>query len=109
MSVSVMERKVDEKRRVTLPQTMEVEAGAQVIMIASRKAAVVASDRETAEKLGAAIRQAELGAKFKVIDEWTRLVEQAGLLGLKAKDIDRLVGEGVHDEVFGHGREKGRR
>ena len=93
-------RKVDDKRRVTLPPTLDVKQGSRVVMIASKEAAVVASSREVAEKLGNAMRELEKQRKLKVIEEWARLIEEAGFTGLHAKDIDRLVDEGVHEEVF---------
>ena len=108
MSVNVVERKVDKKRRVTLPQNMEVKEGSRVIMMASKDAAVVAADSAFAEKLSEALREAEREKKYEAIDEWARLIEEAGLSGLRAKDIDRLVGQGVSDEVIGSGKKKNR-
>lgn len=106
MSVIVIERKVDGKRRVVLPPTVAVKEGDTVVMIASKDAAVVASDRAVAQKVSSAIKELEKERKFKVIDEWAKLVEEAGLSGLRAKDIDRLVNEGVSEEVFGRVRNK---
>lgn len=108
MSVTVIERKVDEKRRVTLPPLMNVKEGSQVVMIASKDAAVVASDRKVAERLSNALRDLEKERKHKVVEEWAKLVEEAGLAGLRARDIDKLVDEGILDRGSGRGREESR-
>ena len=83
---------------------MIVGAGDQFVMIASKDATVVASDGRTAEKLSDALRELDKEVKYRAIEEWAKLVEEAGLAGLRAKDIDRLVNEGVHREVFGRER-----
>ena len=101
----VIVRVVDGKRRVTLPASMDVIEGSQVVVIASKEAAVVAADRATAQKLSEAIREIERGNKHRVIAEWAGLVEQAGLSGLMAGDIDSLVDGSVNEGVFGRGKE----
>ena len=108
VSVTVTERKVDEKRRVTLPQVMEVKEGSSVVMIASRDATVVASNRAVAERLSNALRGLEKEEKLKAIEEWAEQVKEAGLTGLRAKDNDRLVGETMAKKVFGRDRKVSR-
>jgi bifunctional DNA-binding transcriptional regulator/antitoxin component of YhaV-PrlF toxin-antitoxin module len=108
VSVTVSERKVDDKRRVTLPPTLDVKEGQSVVMIASRETAVVASDRRVAEKLTRVLRELETEKKVRAVEEWARLIEEAGLSGLKARDIDRVVTEGIPEEGKGVARKSSR-
>ena len=87
---------------------MEVKEGSQVVVIASKDAAVVASDRQVAERLSSALRELEKEGKYKAIEGWAKLMEEAGLTGLRAKDIDRAVNEGIARKVFGRGRKDSR-
>lgn len=99
MSVTVSERKVDDKRRVTLPATVEAGAGASVVIIASKDAAVIASDRRVAERLTRVLRELEADRKTRALEDWAKLIEEAGLAGLRSKDIDKIVGKGIAKKV----------
>ena len=106
MSVTVSERKMDEKRRVTLPTKVEVKPGGNVVMIASKDAAVIASDRLVAERLAKVLRELETERKIRAIEEWAKMIEEAGLTGLRSKDIDKIVGRSIARKVGLIGREK---
>lgn len=94
MSIIVSERRLDDKRRVTMPPSFvpELKEGAQVVVISHHNdAVIVASDKRVAEEISSLLRQSEVKHKLKALDEWEELVEKAGLSKLTAKQIDKAV------------------
>ena len=94
-SIEVAERKLDAKRRVTLPNTAAFKKGSKVLIIASPDSAIITSDRQTAENLGKVLHELEGRRKELALDEWERLVVQAGLSGLSSEGIDGAVGRRI--------------
>jgi len=66
-----------------------------VVVITSKGAAVIASDRAVAEKLTKVLRQIETDRKNKTIYEWAQLVEEAGLSGLTSANIESMIGKAI--------------
>ncbi len=95
MSVTVTERKLDEKRRVTIPSNVSFKEGSKVVMIAFDDAAIIASDEVTAKRLARVLREAQTACKLRALDEWVDLVEKAGLSKIKAGEIDAAVERGL--------------
>ncbi len=95
MSVIVTERKLDEKRRVTLPATVSLKEGGKVVVIAFGDAAIVASNKKVAKQLASVLLEAETKRKLKALEEWEDLVEKAGLSKLTAEEIDDAVERGL--------------
>ncbi len=95
MSVTVTERKLDEKRRVTIPSNVSFKGGSKVVMIAFDDAAIIASNEATAKRLARVLREAQTARKLRALDEWVDLVEKAGLSKLTASEIDAAVERGL--------------
>ncbi len=110
MSVTVTERKVDDKRRVTLPPAVGLREGDTVVMIASKDAAIVASDRGVAEKLRDILRELETKRKVDALVEWEKLLGEAGLSDLDSRKIDAIVGKSIaRPRDSGVGKERSNR
>lgn len=107
LSVTVSERKVDEKRRVTLPPNVDIHEGATVVMIASKDAAVIASNKGVAERLTEVLQELELDRKIRALDEWEKLIQEAGLSGLTSKDIESIIGKTMPRKRGGLDRSSG--
>ncbi len=95
MSVVVTERKLDEKRRVTIPPSVSLKEGGKVVMVAFGDTAIIAANKKRAKQLASGLREAETKRKLKALEEWQDLVEKAGLSKLTAKEIDDAVESGL--------------
>ncbi len=95
MPVTVTERKLDGKRRVTIPTNVSFKEGSKVVMIAFGDAAIIASNEATAKRLARVLREAQTARKLRALDEWVDLVEKAGLSKLTASEIDAAVEKGL--------------
>ncbi|MBI2937173.1 MAG: hypothetical protein HYY22_03110 [Thaumarchaeota archaeon] len=95
MSVTVTERKIDEKRRVTLPLNVSLKEGASVVMIASQDAAIITSNKHIVKKLAKILRELETSRKTVTLTEWEKMINEAGLGGLTSESIDRAVAESI--------------
>ena len=92
----VTERRLDEKRRVTIPaSTSSLKQGSKVAMISYEDAVIIASDKTVAERLLNFLRESETRRKLKALNEWEDLVEKAGLSTLTADKIDHAVERGI--------------
>lgn len=96
LSVTVTERRLDEKRRVTIPASASsLKQGSKVAMISYDDAVIIASDKALAEELSSFLHESETRRKLKALNEWEDLVEKAGLSNLTAEKIDRAVERGI--------------
>lgn len=95
MSVTVTERKVDEKRRVTLPPNVSLKEGTSIVMIASQDAAIITSNKRIAKKLAKILRELETSRKTVTLTEWEKMIDEAGLTDLTSESIDRAVAESI--------------
>ncbi len=95
MSVTVTERKLDDKRRVTIPSNVSFKEGSKVVMIAFDDAAIIVANEATAKRLARVFREAQTARKLGALDEWVDLVEKAGLSKLTASEIDAAVERGL--------------
>lgn len=94
MPVTVSERRIDDKRRVTMPANFvpKLKEGARVVVISfDNDAVIVASDRRVADELSSLLGQSEIKRKLRALDEWENFVENAELSKLTTKKIDRAV------------------
>jgi len=91
VSVTVLERKVDGKRRVTLPSILGLKEGSKVVMVASPDSAIIAPDRRIAENLAKALHKLEMSRKLVALKEWEKMIAEAGLSGLTSESVDRAV------------------
>ena len=95
MAIEVTERRMDEKRRVTIPSLVELKAGSKVVVIASADSAIIAPDMEIAESLAKLLRDLEARKKQVALDEWESLIAEAGLADVSSKEIDNAVAKGI--------------
>ncbi len=96
MSVIVTERRLDKKRRVTIPANVgKLKEGSKVVMVSSDDALIISSDEKVAKQLSSFLREAETKRKLKALSEWEELIESAGLSNLTAEEIDRAVERGL--------------
>jgi bifunctional DNA-binding transcriptional regulator/antitoxin component of YhaV-PrlF toxin-antitoxin module len=96
LSVTITERRLDEKRRIAIPSDMELKEGSRVILISHDKnALIVASDRKVAEEISNLLRESDLKHKLETLDEWEKLVNKAGMSGFTSKKIDRAVDKSI--------------
>lgn len=93
--MSVLERVVDEKRRVTLPLDAHFKAGSKVTMVSSSEAVFITVDQSLVEQFREVIRRRELKRRFSALDEWENLLTDTGLLGLSSREIEARVGEAI--------------
>jgi hypothetical protein len=90
-STQVTERKMDAKRRVTIPTTVAFKAGSKVLVIASTDSAIIAADTGVAENLAKLLHDLETRKRRMALNEWESLVAKAGISHLSSKQIDRAV------------------
>ncbi len=95
MPIHVTRRRLDAKRRVTIPDLVDLEAGNDVVVLASEDSAIIAANEEIARKLGELLRTLEARRKRTALDEWERLVSSAGLSALSSKEIDEMLARRV--------------
>lgn len=94
--MSVTERRLDEKRRVTIPTSASsLKQGSKVAMISYNDAVIIASDKAVAEELSSFLHGSETRRKLKALNEWEDLVGKAGLSNLTTEKIDRAVERGI--------------
>jgi bifunctional DNA-binding transcriptional regulator/antitoxin component of YhaV-PrlF toxin-antitoxin module len=91
MSVEVTERKMDAKRRVTIPGTMGLKPGSKVVIVASTDTVIIAADFDIAENLAKLLREVATRKKQKTLSEWETLITSAGLSGISSDKIDRAI------------------
>lgn len=102
MSVEVTERKVDDKRRVTIPSIVDLEAGSKVVVVASSDSAVIAPDARVAQALADVIHEFEKNKKEKALNEWESLLERARLTNLSSEEIDKAVARTIRKGAGNH-------
>jgi len=90
-SVEVTERKVDAKRRVTIPGAMGLKPGSKVVIVASTDTAIIATDFDIAENLAKLLREVSTRKKQRTLSEWEALIISAGLSGISSDKIDKAV------------------
>ncbi len=91
MAISVTERRMDAKRRVTIPSTVSFKAGSKVVIIASTDSAIIAPDTEIAESIAKLLHQLESKKKQVALTEWEALIAGAGLSDVSSEKIDQAV------------------
>lgn len=95
MAISITERRIDSKRRVTIPDTVSFRAGSKVVIIASTDSAIIAPDTEIAENLAKLLQDLESKKKQKALDEWEALISGAGLSGVSSEKVDQAVAASI--------------
>ena len=93
--MSIVERVVDRKRRITLPLDANLEEGSKVAVVSSHNTVLITKDAKLAKKLETLIPQIKNQKKMDALDEWDRLLREAGLLGLSSNEIERKVGRAI--------------
>ncbi len=101
MAVIVTERRLDSKRRVTIPDTTTLKAGSKVVVVASTDSAIVAPDREIAESIFKLLQEVESKKKQRALDEWERLLTKAHLSDVSSTEIHQAVTREIKRRV-GH-------
>jgi len=91
MVIRVTERRMDAKRRVTIPSTVSFKAGSRVVIVASTDSAIIAPDTEIAEDIAKLLRGLESKKKQMVLGEWEALISGAGLSDMSSEKIDQAV------------------
>lgn len=98
MSISVTERQLDERHRVTVPANFasNLKDGGKVVVVSyDNQAVIITPDRRVADELSALLRQNETKRKLEALKEWEILIDKAGLSKLTADKIDRAVGKAI--------------
>lgn len=93
--MSITERVVDRKRRVTLPPDSNLEEGSTVSVVSSTNTVLITKDPQLAKKLETLIPQIRSKRKLEALEEWESLLKEAGLLGLTSKQIESKVAHSV--------------
>jgi virulence-associated protein VagC len=101
MAVRVTERRLDSKRRVTIPNTVNFKAGSKVVVVASPDSAIIAPNIKIAESIFELLQEVESKKKQKALDEWEALLTKAHLSGVTSKEIDQAVAREIKRRV-GH-------
>lgn len=97
--MSIIERVIDRKRRITLPSDANLEEGSKVAVVSSRNTVLITKDVKLAKKLETLIPQIKIQRKMEALQQWDRLLREAGLLGLSSNDIERKVGRAIVAET----------
>ncbi len=98
MSITVTERQLDEKHRITVPANFasNLKEGGKVIIVSYEdQAVIITQDKRVADELFAQLRQNEVKRKMGALDEWENLIDKAGLSKLTARNIDRAVEKAI--------------
>lgn len=91
----LIKRSVDNKGRVVLP----IEGLKEVYMATMGDIIIVSPNPEAIREVGEILDYIGSLKKKKAIDEWFKLVEEAGLDKISPKLIDSLVSRGVLREL----------
>ncbi|MDG6925939.1 MAG: hypothetical protein JRN09_05250 [Nitrososphaerota archaeon] len=91
MAVRVTERRLDSKRRVTIPDTVALKAGSKVVVVASPDSAIIAPNTEIAESISKLLQEVESKKKQRALDEWDALLTKAHLSDVSSTEIDQAV------------------
>lgn len=97
--MSIIERIVDRKRRITLPSDANLEEGSKVAVVSSHNTVLITKDAKLAKKLETLIPQIKTQRKMDALEEWDLLLREAGLLGLSSNEIERKVGRAIVAET----------
>ncbi len=96
MSVTVLNRKLDKKRRLTIPLNAgNLKEGSKVVMVTSDDAVIITHDAGAAKEISGLLLRAETKHKLAALEEWQSLIEKAGLSNMSAAQIDRAVAKSL--------------
>lgn len=96
MSISMTERRIDKKRRVSIPSSASnLKEGRKVVVISSEDVAIISSNKDVAREISQSLHELETKRKEKFFKEWDDLLEKTGLLNLSNREIDRIVARGI--------------
>ena len=97
--MSIVERTVDRKRRITLPSDANLEEGSRVAVVSSHNTVLITKDARLARRLETLIPQIKTQRKMSALKEWDRLLRESGLLGLSSDEIERKIGRAIVAET----------
>ncbi|MFI5421863.1 MAG: hypothetical protein ACHQ1H_12915 [Nitrososphaerales archaeon] len=93
---TLSERRLDKKRRVSIPTVASnLRAGDKVVVISSDDFAVISSDRKVAQILSQCLQNAEKRRTGNFLKEWDDLLAKSGLLDLPSHEIHEIAGQGM--------------
>lgn len=95
MPVTVTNRKVDKKRRVTLPPNINLKEGSKIFIVSSLDTAIITSNKHIAERLAKTLRKLETNLKTQTLTEWGRIIDEAGLISLTSQSIDHTIAHNI--------------
>ncbi|MBI2937178.1 MAG: hypothetical protein HYY22_03135 [Thaumarchaeota archaeon] len=95
MPVTVTNRKVDKKRRVTLPPNINLKEGSKIFIVSSLDTAIITSNKHIAERLAKTLRKLETNLKTQTLTEWGRMIDEAGLTSLTSQSIDHTIAHNI--------------
>ncbi|MDA4114289.1 MAG: hypothetical protein OK474_09605 [Thaumarchaeota archaeon] len=91
MAIRVTERRMDAKRRVTIPSTVSFKAGSKVVIVSSTDSAIIAPDTEIAEDIAKLLQGLESKKKQMALGKWEALIAGACLSDMSSEKIDQAV------------------
>ena len=94
MTITIAERQLDEKNRITVPASFASGLkgkGKVIVMSYDDQAVIITPDRRLADKLSDLLQRNEVNRKIRALEEWEKLIDGARLSKLTTEEIDRKV------------------
>src|SRR5437868_10521414 len=95
MAINVTKRKMDSKRRVTIPDSVSLKAGSKVVIVASTDSAIIAPNTAIAENLVRLLHEFESKKKQRALSEWDALIAGAGLSDVSSEKVHQAVARSI--------------
>lgn len=80
MSVTILQRKLDKKRRLTIPANAgNLKEGSRIVIVASDDAVIITHDAAATREITGLLLKTETKHKLRELEEWQNLIDSAGL------------------------------
>ena len=95
-----VERRVDVKRRISLPASSGIESNRIAVIIAMDDVVVVGKNKQALSHFIECFKEMQKERKLQALEKWEGIVKEAGLLGMTSDEVDRAVVESTKRRII---------